>query len=119
MIGDFDAEESEPIAGQFLHYYNVVKLLIIHIIKAGIAKAICSDVIIANSPNSFENTSTFCTGLSGLHELVLTAFLGFRNAATKVLYYRDYNKINADNFKTELKQNLAENLEQAFSVLLD
>ena len=31
----------------------------------------------------------------------------FRKTAPKVLHYRDYNESNADDFKTELKQNLA------------
>ena len=32
----------------------------------------CIDLIITNSPNSFQNTSTFCTGLSDFHKLVVT-----------------------------------------------
>ena len=44
----------------------------------------------------------------------------FRKTAPKEIYYRDYNEFNADNFKTELKQNFAisssdyENFEKAF-----
>ena len=30
------------------------------------------DFIITNNPNSFQNTSTFCTGLSDFHKLVVT-----------------------------------------------
>ena len=31
----------------------------------------------------------------------------FIKAASKQIYYRNYNKFNADNFKTELEKNLA------------
>lgn len=45
--------------------------------------------------------------------------------APKELHYRDYNKFDADDFKTELKQNVAtkgsnyKNSEQKFLALLD
>ena len=45
--------------------------------------------------------------------------------APKEIHYGDYKKLNADNFKTELRQNLAsssknyENFEKAFLALVD
>ena len=68
----------------------------------------CIDPIITSSPNSFQNTSTFCTGLSDFYKLVVTVLkTSFRKMASKELHYRDYKKFNADDFKTGLKQNLA------------
>ena len=49
----------------------------------------------------------------------------FRETAPKGFNYRDYNKLNADDFTTEFKKNLAtnsgnyENFEQPFLGLLD
>ena len=49
----------------------------------------------------------------------------FRKTAPKELHYIDFNKFNADDFKTELKQNLTtsgsnyEYFEQTFLALLD
>ena len=49
----------------------------------------------------------------------------FRKTGPKEIHYSDYCKFNADDFKTELKQNLAtssinyENFEQLFLALLD
>ena len=49
----------------------------------------------------------------------------FRKTASKEIKYRDYNKFNADDFKTELRQKLGtssskyEGFEQAFLALLD
>ena len=31
----------------------------------------CIDLIVSNSPNSFQNTSTYCIGLSDFHKLVV------------------------------------------------
>ena len=45
---------------------------------------------------------------SDFHKLVVTALqTSFRKTAPRELHYRDYNKSDADDFKTELKQDLA------------
>ena len=68
----------------------------------------CIDFIITNSPNSFQNTSTFSTGLSDFHQLVVTVLkTSFIKTAPEEIHYRDYKKFNADDFKTGMKQNLA------------
>ena len=81
---------------------------------------------ITDSANTFQNTSTFYTRLSDFHKpVVIVLMTSFRKTAPKEMDYRDYNKFNTDDFKTELKQNLAasnsnyENFEQAFSASLD
>ena len=86
----------------------------------------CIDLIITNSPNGLQNTSSFCTRLSEFHKLVVTVLkTSFRKTAPKKIHYRDYKIFNADDFKAELRQNVAtnsrnyENFEQAFLVLLD
>ena len=46
------------------------------------------DRVITNSLNSFQNTSTLCTGLSNLDKLVVTVLkTSFRKTATKELHY--------------------------------
>ena len=86
----------------------------------------CIDLIITNNPNSFQNTSTFCTRLSDCHELDVTVLrTSFRKTVHKEIHYRDHVNFNSDDFKTELSQNLDtcsrsyENFEQTFLVLLD
>ena len=62
----------------------------------------CIDLIITDSPNSFQNTSTFCTGLSDFHKLVVTVLkTSFRKTAPRRIDYRNYKRINADDFKAE------------------
>ena len=70
----------------------------------------CVDLIITYSPNSFQNTSTFCTGLFDFYALAVTVLkTSIRKTAPKEFHYRDYYKFNVDDFKTELKQILAVN----------
>ena len=128
LIGDFIAEESEPVLAQFLHDYNAVNIIHENTGYKIMNNPSCIDLIITNSPNSFQSTSTFCAGLSDFHKLVVTVLkTSFKKTVSKEIHYRDYNKFNADNIKSELilKQNLAtstsnyENFEEAFLALLD
>ena len=44
----------------------------------------CIDLITTKSPNSFQNTSTFCTAVSDFHKLVVTVLkTSFREKAPK------------------------------------
>ena len=81
---------------------------------------------ITDSPNTFQNTSTFYTRLSHFHKpVVIVLMTSFRKTAPKELDNRDYNKSNTDDFKSKLKQNLATsssnyaNFEQAFLASFD
>ena len=50
----------------------------------------CIELIIPNSPNSFLGTSTFCTGLSDFHKLVVAVLkTPFRKEAPKKIHCRD------------------------------
>ena len=62
--------KNQPVLAQFLLIisYNAVNI----IMKRHMNNPSCIDLIINNSPNSFQNTSTFCTGLSDFHKLVVT-----------------------------------------------
>ena len=47
---------------------------------------------------------TFCTGLFNFHKHVVTDVkTSFRKNAPKEIRYRDYNSINTDDFKIELR----------------
>ena len=76
LIGDFDAEESELVLAQFLHDYNAVNIIHKNTCYKSMNKPSCIDLIITNSPNGFQNTSTFCTGLADFHKLEVVVCLG-------------------------------------------
>ena len=108
LICNFNADESEPVAAQFLHNYNPVNIIHENTCYKSMNNRSCIDFIITNSPNSFQNTSTFSTGLSDFHQLVVTVLkTSFIKTAPEEIHYRDYKKFNADDFKTGMKQNLA------------
>ena len=87
----------------------------------------CIDLIVTNSYNSFQNTSTICTGLSDFHKMVVTVLKScFQKQNPKEIMYRDYKKFDISNFKSELKCALNEtkmksygNFEKVFLQVLD
>ena len=73
-MGDFNVEISEPNLEFFWIFYNF---------KSSINKSTChkkpdnpscTDLILTRYPNYFHNSSTFETGLSDFHKLILTFF---------------------------------------------
>ena len=62
LIGGFDAEASE----EFLHNYDAVNIIHENTCYKSMNNSRCIDstCIITNRPNSFKNTSAFCTVLS-------------------------------------------------------
>ena len=125
LIGDCNVKESKPVQAQFLHNYNAVN--IIHESVCYKSMNTPSGInLTTNSPNSFQNMSTFWARLSDFHKLAVAVFKSSsRKTTRKELRYRDYNKFNVDDFKTALRQNLSasgsndENSKQAFLALLD
>ena len=85
------------------------------------------DLVTNNSPHSFQNTSSFCTGLCDCYNLVTILLkTSFRKAVPKEHHNKDYNKYNTNNdLKTELMQDLGtsssnyESFEQPFLSLLN
>ena len=65
------------------------------------------DLILTNKKNHFMKSTTFETGLSDRHKLIITILrktISKRNS--KKMFYRDYKRIDQKKFETELKLKL-------------
>ena len=63
----------------------------------------CIDLIITNSPRSFQDSSVFETGLSAFHKLITTVLKQyFPKTKSKIVYYRDYRNFRNGEFRAEL-----------------
>ena len=61
------------------------------------------DLILTNSPRSFQNSSVFETGLSDFHKLTITVVKQyFPKLKPKVVNYRDYRNFRNNEFRAEL-----------------
>ena len=104
LIGDFNAEDSEPILSQFLSIYNAKNIVKSKTCFKSIENPSCIDLFITNKPMSFQNTIAFCTGLSDHHRMVVTVLkASFKKNPPKTIFYRDYRKFDKNSFKSELK----------------
>ena len=65
----------------------------------------CIDLILTNSPRSFQDSSVFETGLSNFHKLIITVLKQyFPKPKPKIVYYRDYRNFRNDEFRAELDE---------------
>ena len=64
----------------------------------------CIDLYLTNSPLSFQNTSSFFTGISDFQKLVLTVFkTSSVKSKPKQLFYKDHEHFHHEYFKKDLK----------------
>lgn len=77
LIGDFNAWETKLSLWLFLHNYVTATLVQEKTCHKSVSNPSCIDLFITNSPNSFRNTSTLCTGLFDFRKLVVTVWKTF------------------------------------------
>ena len=68
----------------------------------------CIDLILTNSPRSFQNSSVFETGLSDFHKHTITVLKQyFPKLKPKVVNYRDYQNFQNNEFRAELDNEMS------------
>ena len=107
LIGDFNAEDTEPWFLQFLFEYDAKNIVSEKPCFKSKDNPSCIDLFNTNSPNSFQNTSTITAGVSDFHKMVITVSKAtFTKSKPKVIIYRDFKLFNEEKFKTDLKNSL-------------
>ena len=67
----------------------------------------CIDLILTNRYRSFQHTTTFETGLSDFHKMIVTVLkTTYKKTGPTVINYRDYKNFSEQTFKRELKEEL-------------
>ena len=94
LIGDFNAEEAEPRLSQFLFEMNAKNIVKEPTCHKSLSNPSYIDLVITNSPSSFQNTKAISTRLSDFHKMVITVKQFFQRSSPTELVYRDY--INFD-----------------------
>ena len=68
----------------------------------------CTDLILTNNPNSFQNSDMMETGLSDFHNMTFTVMKRtFEKLDPNILHYRDYRKFSNDKFREHLISSLS------------
>ena len=92
LLSDFNVEVKEKYISDFVSTYNL---------KVWVKQKI--DLILTNSPWSFQDGSVFETGLSEFYKLTTTILKQyFPTPKSKIVNYRDYRNFRNDEFRAEL-----------------
>ena len=102
LMGDLNCEISENEINNFMDSYNFTS-----IVKEPTcfksAKPRCNDLILTNRKSSLKNTTTFETGLSDFHTMILTVLKGgFIKRGPRIVQYRDYTMFRTKNFTNDI-----------------
>ena len=107
LVGDFNAEESEPCLSQFLFEMNAKNIVKEPTCFKSLSNPSCIDLVITNSFSNFQNTKAISTGLSDFHKMVVSVLKhNFHRSTPKELVYRDYKNFDRVVFKRELEDKL-------------
>ena len=95
LLSDFNCESSEEATKSFCQIYNFKKLLDKPTCYKNPQNPSCVDLIKTNKSRSFQNSSTFETGVSGFHKMTLTVLEStFAKQKPRLLNYRNYKFFN-------------------------
>ena len=110
-MGDFNAEISEPNLASFCTIYNFKSLINKPACYKNPDNPSCINLILTNCPNYFQNLSTFETGLSDFHKLILTLFKSqILQQRHNIILYRDYKRFDSQTFESVISNKIEENM---------
>ena len=103
LLGDFNVEVEEKNMSEFMNLYNLRNLVKQKTCFKNPENPSCVDLILTNSPRSFQNSNVFETELSDFHKLTTTVLKQyFPKLKPKVVNYRDYRKFHNEEFSALL-----------------
>ena len=104
LVGDFNADKSEPCLLQFLYEYNARNIVKGNTYFKNALNPSCIDPFVTNSPLSFQNTIAISNELSDFHKMVITV-MAFKKHSLKERHYRYYKYLIRPNLRmTETKK---------------
>ena len=120
VLGDFNVGVDNNEMKDLCLNYNLKSLICVPTCYKNPDNPSCIDLILTNSPGSFQSSCAIETGLSDFHKMTVTVMkTSFQKLKPRVIIYRDYdsfcNEVYRDNLTEELsKQNFEENSLEKF-----
>ena len=113
LIGDFNAEGSEPCLSQFRFEINAKNIVKEPTCFKSLSNPRCIDLVITNISSNFQNMKAISTNLSDFHKMVISVLKHtFHRPAPKELVYWDYKNFDRVIFKSELEDKLNQQINE-------
>ena len=91
LIRDFSVSPEDSRMETFCESYGSKNLINVPTCHKNPPNPSCIDLILKNSPLSFQSSSVIETGLSDFHKMIVTVMkTTFQKLDPKIIYYRDY-----------------------------
>ena len=91
LIGDFNVSPEESHMETFCESYGLKNLCKVPTCYKNPQNPSCIDLILTNSPLSFQSSGVIETGLSDFHKMTVTVMkTTFQKLDPKIIHYRDY-----------------------------
>ena len=108
MLGDFNAEMSNPHMSEFYALYNFTNLIKEPTCYKNVVKPTSIDQIFANHARCFQHSGIYETGFSDLHKLTFTVLnMFYAKQKPRIIKYRDYKDLNKTTFRMDLLKELS------------
>ena len=109
LIGNFNSEITGERMKSFCNTYHFKCLVKEPTCFKDIDNPSCIDLILTNKHFYFRNNCVIETGLSDFHKLtIITLKSNFQKHEPKIITYRNYKKVNNDNFRNELEYRICQ-----------
>ena len=112
LLGDFNTEPTDTALSNFCEIYNLKDLIKDKTCFKNPSKPICTDLIITNRPNCFQNSMVIETGLSDLHKMCITVMKMYHSKQKPTIHYCQFKKFNNDAFIKDLKTLLSKSFNE-------
>ena len=108
LLGDFNVSIDDPHMDFFCETYRLKSIIKDATCFKNPENPSCIDLILTNSPYSFQNSCVIETGLSDFHKMTVSVLkTTFQKLKPKIVQYRDYTKFSNDEFRKKLVENLS------------
>ena len=103
LVGDFNAEETEAVLGDFLNAYSLKNLVKEKTCFKSLQNPSTVDIFLTNNYRCFQGTCALSVGISDFHKLIITVMKStFEKLPPRKVFYRDQRRFNEDDFRKEL-----------------
>ena len=107
IIGDFNTDINQSCMKSFCESYTLSSLIKEPTCHKNPQNPSCIDLILKNSPYSFQNSCAIETGLSDFHKMTVTVMkTTYEKLKPRIANYRDYKNFCNDTFRQKLLEKL-------------